>query len=378
GDGLADLIVGANESDPLGRSLAGRSYVIFGKTTNAAIELSAIAAGSGGFVINGQCSGDQSGGSVASAGDVNGDGLADLIVGADWSDPSGMADAGRSYVIFGNTVNAFSQTQVDWLGGSGNDVQSDGGIIKTLVAGAGNDQLTATAASVLYGGAGNDRFTINSAMITALQNKMGSGGNVSKLARIDGGSGIDTLALDAAGLSLDLTLVSQSSAGNPLGGDRVSSIEVIDLTGSGNNTLKLNASDVLALGSVNAFETTGRHQLVITGNSGDIVKLATGSWTSGGTLTLAGYTGTFDRWNTDSQSTVFIAHGLTSTVNKAPTGTLTITGTPYQGQTLSLNSTVQDADGLGTISYQWLANGQPISGANQSTLTLTQAQVGQT
>jgi hypothetical protein len=47
-----------------------------------AIDLSAIANGSGGFVINGQrVPGDYSGGSVAAAGDVNGDGLADLIVG---------------------------------------------------------------------------------------------------------------------------------------------------------------------------------------------------------------------------------------------------------------------------------------------------------
>jgi hypothetical protein len=55
----------------------------------AAIDLSAIAAGVGGFVINGQCAYDYSGESVSSAGDVNGDGLADLIVGANGSDPAG-------------------------------------------------------------------------------------------------------------------------------------------------------------------------------------------------------------------------------------------------------------------------------------------------
>ena len=46
----------------------------------AGIDLSAIAGGTGGFVINGQCAGDASGCSVAGAGDVNGDGYSDLVV----------------------------------------------------------------------------------------------------------------------------------------------------------------------------------------------------------------------------------------------------------------------------------------------------------
>jgi hypothetical protein len=54
GDGLDDLIVGARKADPSGKSSAGRSYVIFGKQDNAVINLSAIATGTGGFVINGE------------------------------------------------------------------------------------------------------------------------------------------------------------------------------------------------------------------------------------------------------------------------------------------------------------------------------------
>src|SRR4051794_40572001 len=89
GDGLADLIVGAPfanlKSDYSGE---GQSYVVFGKACGTAVELSDIAAGQGGFALNGAAEGDGSGISVSGAGDVNGDGLADLIVGAFGADPA--------------------------------------------------------------------------------------------------------------------------------------------------------------------------------------------------------------------------------------------------------------------------------------------------
>jgi Ca2+-binding RTX toxin-like protein len=63
-------------------------------------------------------------------------------------------------------------------------------------------------------------------------------------------------------------------------------------------------------------------------------------------------------------------------VNDAATGGVTISGTPTQGQTLSASNTLADVDGLGTIAYQWLADGIAIVGATGSTLLLGQAQVG--
>ncbi len=100
GDGLADLIVGARWASPGGNASAGESYVVFGKVDGTAVELSDVVAGSGGFVINGIDPGDVSGFSVSGAGDVNGDGLADVIVGARYADGAGTY-AGESYVVFG-------------------------------------------------------------------------------------------------------------------------------------------------------------------------------------------------------------------------------------------------------------------------------------
>ena len=62
--------------------------------------------------------------------------------------------------------------------------------------------------------------------------------------------------------------------------------------------------------------------------------------------------------------------------NDVPSGGVTISGSAIQGQTLSVSNTVTDADGLGSISYQWKADGTSISGATASSLTLGQGLVG--
>ncbi|MCV6591189.1 MAG: DUF4347 domain-containing protein, partial [Marinobacterium sp.] len=74
-----------------------------------------------------------------------------------------------------------------------------------------------------------------------------------------------------------------------------------------------------------------------------------------------------------------VVSATTSTVensNDAPEGTIQIEGTPEQGQTLTLTSTLTDADGIGTLSYQWLRDGIPVDGATADRYTLTQSDVG--
>ncbi|MBK8335419.1 MAG: cadherin domain-containing protein [Sterolibacteriaceae bacterium] len=71
--------------------------------------------------------------------------------------------------------------------------------------------------------------------------------------------------------------------------------------------------------------------------------------------------------------------GPVANVNDAPTGSVTIDDTtPTQGQTLTASNTLADADGLGTISYQWQRAGVDIAGATGATYTTTQTDVGAT
>ncbi|MEM9213332.1 MAG: hypothetical protein AAGD25_03210 [Cyanobacteria bacterium P01_F01_bin.150] len=119
GDGISDLIIGAQYADPNGKSNAGESYVVFGSRSGfgRSLNLSALN-GSNGFVINGIDADDNAGIAVSGAGDINGDGISDLIIGADYADPNGNSKAGESYVIFGSRNGFSSSLNLSTLNGS--------------------------------------------------------------------------------------------------------------------------------------------------------------------------------------------------------------------------------------------------------------------
>jgi Ca2+-binding RTX toxin-like protein len=209
GDGYDDLIVGAAGVN----FYAGASYVVFGKTSTTAVKLSDIASGNGGFVINGAAEFDYSGGSVSSAGDVNGDGFDDLIVGA-----AGVNSyAGASHVVFGgNFTGAVTQ-----VGTSGIDALSGTAANDIIFGGLGNDVVTTNGGNDrLAGGPGNDTFVISNGPGTVRILDFGEG---------------DTLDFSAFGPTNDPTFT---------------------LSGSGDTQIALDADTFLIIEGYNPAELT--------------------------------------------------------------------------------------------------------------------------
>jgi hypothetical protein len=91
GDGYPDFIIGAQQA-----SNEGKAFIYYGGPSLDATP---------DFTLTGETTGALTGfgASVASAGDVNGDGFGDVIVGAPWY-PGGGNRPGRAYVFFGGAV----------------------------------------------------------------------------------------------------------------------------------------------------------------------------------------------------------------------------------------------------------------------------------
>ncbi len=313
GDGFADVIVGAHWTDPNGQ-FSGSSYVVFGKAAgfDASLQLSSLD-GSNGFRLDGEDAFEHAGASVSSAGDVNGDGVDDLIVGAFWADTytdmsgasyvvygrksgfdaridlssidgrngfrvngevfagalgqsvSGAGDVNHdgfddlivgaeedSYVIFGSPDVAGSSALILIEGTDAADPLQGTGAAEYLDAGVGNDVLAGGGgADKLDGGEGDDVIGIDDLDFAA----------------IDGGAGVDTLQLQGTDLQLDLTQLA----------DQIHHIETFDLQGGGDSTLTVTADSLSQVqGSFFADATT------IRGDSGDRVVLLDRNWNDGG------------------------------------------------------------------------------------------------
>ncbi len=277
GDGFDDLIIGAFGGDPGGVEGAGESYVVFGAAGGfgAALDLSALD-GTNGIRLDGIDLVDAAGFSVSSAGDIDGDGFDDLIIGAPGGDPGSAVDAGESYVIFGRDVTG----TVAFLGGDANDTLIGTVAAESFVGGLGDD--------LMIGGGGLDAF------------RGGAGDDVAVIGpdgalAVDLGSGIDTVNVDALGPSPSLS------------DNRLVDVEKIDLGGSTANTIVLDRLDVLGLSSTS-------NTILIKGDAADTVLLE-GLWGEGAAvIDPLGETGTYRAFSL-GQATVLVESELTATID---------------------------------------------------------------
>ena len=101
GDSLDDLLIGAYGNDD-GGTTAGKAYLLFGSSlgTSADIELS-----SADYTFTGEAAQDTAGWRVSGAGDVDGDDLDDLLIGANYND-NGGANAGAAYLVLATSLGS--------------------------------------------------------------------------------------------------------------------------------------------------------------------------------------------------------------------------------------------------------------------------------
>jgi hypothetical protein len=265
GDGFDDLLIGAYTADPgiVPRVNAGVTYVVFGgranlaaldnadSTTDGRIRLAHLD-GNSGFRVEGVALGDLSGRSVSGAGDVNGDGFDDLLIGARYADPGLRLSAGEAYLVFGGNFTGGAETQV---GGAGNQTlnANQGAGRDVLIGGLDDDTLISDGGpDVLRGAHGSDVLTLVDIDFSGTR-------------RWQGGLGRNTLRLAGGGLHLDLTALPDN---------RLREFETLDIRGSGANTLTLNLLEVLNLSKHSNTVTVLRHH-------DDSVNIGSG-WTSAG------------------------------------------------------------------------------------------------
>lgn len=153
GDGRSDLLISAPYESSCG-SLAGAAYLVLGPVSGS------ISLGEADAKLTGEDAEDTAGHPVAFAGDVNGDGFDDILLGANGEGSAG-AEAGAAYLVLGPVTGEVSLTDADakfvgeaaydWAGAavaSAGDVDGDG--LDDLLIGAPAESSVDTEAGAAY------------------------------------------------------------------------------------------------------------------------------------------------------------------------------------------------------------------------------------
>jgi hypothetical protein len=270
GDGFDDLLIGARRASPNGE-YSGASYVVFGASEAGAdglLELSVLD-GSNGFVLNGVAEGDQSGHSVSTAGDVNGDGIDDLLIGA----PKVVSDdihSGASYVVFGaSRLGSGGTLELSALDGSNGFVLNgvaardySGGSVSAAgdINGDGIDDLLIGAQGVALNGEHS-----GASYVVFGANNVGNGGSLN-LSALNSSTGFVI-----NGATADDQFGSSVSAAGDVNGDGVDDLLIgapnadpnNDYSRLGVSYVVFGSSEVGASGSLALFDLNGRNGFVL-------------------------------------------------------------------------------------------------------------------
>jgi len=154
GDGLDDLAIGAYRNDE-GGNVAGQVYLVFGRTSGW-IAGQSLGTADASFIGDSEV--EYAGSAVAGAGDLNGDGLDDLAIGAHGSS-DGEEEGGEVYLVFGRTSGWTMDTSLAFADVSYTGEQEYADLGYTLAGGAdvngdGYDDLLVSASSDDEGGQG--------------------------------------------------------------------------------------------------------------------------------------------------------------------------------------------------------------------------------
>jgi serralysin len=287
-------------------------------------------------------------------------------------------------------------------GGSGNDLIIGNSLNNFIDGGVGDD--------VMYGGDGNDTFDWDSTKRSGNDTMYGDfGDDIFVLNSVSDsvvelfGEGTDciwtdfTFSLTATSYVEDLKLfgtsninatgndlsnfLSGNSGNNLLSGNSSLDTFIFNASENGTDTISdISIGEIIQIigASFSGVVTEGNgssaglNQIEIE-RSGGITTLNIGTDSNLGADIEILLTGSYSisQFLASGQNIAFSSHS-----NSISTGSVSISGTVRQGQVLTASNTLSDLDGLGAIAYQWRSGGNNISGATDSTYTLTQAEVG--
>jgi uncharacterized protein (UPF0303 family) len=283
-----------------------------------------------------------------------------------------QADVGTTITVVASYTDAQSTTEQVSSAGVGPIINlNDAPTGSVMISGTPTEDSTLTASNTL---ADEDGLgTIAYQWQRNGSDISGETGSTYTLTQADVGATItvDALYLDGGGTN---ERVSSTGVG-PINNLNDAPTGLVTISGTPTEDSTLTAANTLAdedgLGAVSyQWQRNGSD---ITGETGSTYTLTQAD--VGSTITVeASYT---DAQSTSEQVTS-AGVGPINNLNDAPSGLVTISGTPTEDGTLTAANTLADEDGMGTVSYQWQRNGSDITGETGSTYTLAQADVGAT